>query len=225
MAREVGIFLDGQPRRVDVLPEGDVHSLGKPPGRGHAVDVHGIGPVGLGGIGSRAVRRQDQARAGRELEPELAALRPGRPGASRHLPGWSRRGSARGRQVERLVDRAVLKATITVSSPSCRAWTKTSPAAWRIWKVPRRSAGRARRRAISRWNSWSRSVSQRLGLVPGKGAAVGRVVPALHADLVAVIDRRGAGIGHLEDASPAAAPSDRPGPASGTAPCRGCPAG
>ena len=37
------------------------------------------------------------------------------------------------------------------------------------------------------------------GLVPGEGAAVGRVVAAGHADLVAVVDRRGAGVGHLEE--------------------------
>ena len=39
----------------------------------------------------------------------------------------------------------------------------------------------------------------RVGVVPGEGPSVGRVVTAGHADLVAVIDRRGAGVGHLEE--------------------------
>ncbi len=38
-----------------------------------------------------------------------------------------------------------------------------------------------------------------VGLVPGEGAAVVGVVAAGEADLVAVVDRRGAGEGHLEE--------------------------
>src|SRR5262249_32994343 len=40
VARKISVFLGSKPRGVEILPQGDVHSLGKTPGGWHTVHVH-----------------------------------------------------------------------------------------------------------------------------------------------------------------------------------------
>ena len=88
---------------------------------------------------------------------------------------------------------------IATSSP-CRGAGRRRPRRRRPQKLERTApqCGRSRRRAIRPLKFVQEVAVPALGLVPGEGTAVGRIVAARHADLIAVIDRRRAGIGHLK---------------------------
>ena len=103
------------------------------------------------------------------------------------------------RRSTRRVAGPALSAMTNVSSPSCRRKANTSSCGVQERERAAAQRGMGFRSAISRWNSWSRRGPRSSVLCQGNAAAVGRVVAAGHADLVAVVDRRGAGVGHLEE--------------------------